>query len=320
MNILIIKLGALGDIIISTSIIEKIINHHSKDTIYLLTTPNFKDLFNNFKKVNVVSFDRWGLKNFINTVAWVRKKKFNRIYDLQSNDRTSLYCALSNANYCAGNHPRFPYSFHPEEKYRGQCHSFERLNQIIVSAGISPAKPMPSLPASADVVSKIDKWIKKHSLEAGNFIIIHAGSSKKHLSKRWPYFSDLAATLSKNIKIVWIGGNDDVELNQHLSEFNGINATNEFDVLCLAELGRKAKFAITNDSAPMHILSCSAIPIYTLFGPTNPKRTHALGQNKRVISVSSNFPLDDSKFTPDEIFKIKLSDVLEKIKSENLIK
>ena len=320
MNILIIKLGALGDIIISTSIIKKIINHHSKDTIYLLTTPNFKDLFNAFKKVNVVSFDRRGLKNFINTVAWIRKKKFNRIYDLQSNDRTSLYCALSNATYCAGNHPRFPYNFHPEEKYRGQCHSFERLNQIIVSAGISPAKPKPSLPATADAISKVDKWIKKHGLEAGNFIIIHAGSSKKHLSKRWPYFAELAATLSKNIKIVWIGGNDDIELNQHLSEFNGINATNEFDVLCLAELGRKAKFAITNDSAPMHILSCSAIPIYTLFGPTNPKRTHALGQNKRVISVSSNFPLDDSKFTPDEIFKIKLSDVLEKIKRENLIK
>jgi len=78
LNILIIKLGALGDIIISTSIIKKIINHHLKDTIYLLTTPNFKDLFNNFKKVNVVSFDRRGLKNFINTVAWVRKKKFNR--------------------------------------------------------------------------------------------------------------------------------------------------------------------------------------------------------------------------------------------------
>ena len=117
MNILIIKLGALGDIIISTSIIEKIINHHLKDTTYLLTTPNFKDLFNNFKKVNVVSFDRRGLKNFINTISWIRKTKFNRIYDLQSNDRTSLYCALSNATYCAGNHPRFPYSFHPEENY-----------------------------------------------------------------------------------------------------------------------------------------------------------------------------------------------------------
>ena len=79
MNILIIKLGALGDVIISTSIIKKIINHHTSDTIYILTTPNFKYLFNDFKNVTVVSFDRRGLKNFINTVAWIRKIKFKSV-------------------------------------------------------------------------------------------------------------------------------------------------------------------------------------------------------------------------------------------------
>ena len=68
-------------------------------------------------------------------------------------------------------------------------------------------------------------------------------------------------------------------------------------MLELIELGKQALFAVTNDSAPMHILSCSDIPIYALFGPTNPKRTHALGQENRVISVASVFPKDDSKFT-----------------------
>ena len=39
MKILIIKLGALGDIVISTSVINKILAYHDKDDVYLLTTP-----------------------------------------------------------------------------------------------------------------------------------------------------------------------------------------------------------------------------------------------------------------------------------------
>ena len=46
MKILIIKLGALGDIIISTSVVNKIIAHHKKDEVYLLTTPSFTNIFN----------------------------------------------------------------------------------------------------------------------------------------------------------------------------------------------------------------------------------------------------------------------------------
>jgi ADP-heptose:LPS heptosyltransferase len=69
----------------------------------------------------------------------------------------------------------------------------------------------------------------------------------------------------------------------------------------------------------MHILSCANIPIYGLFGPTNPRRTHALGQKNRVINASSYFPLSDDKFNPGKISQITLSHVLEKIKRDNLI-
>ena len=69
----------------------------------------------------------------------------------------------------------------------------------------------------------------------------------------------------------------------------------------------------------MHILSCSNIPIYGLFGPTNPRRTHVLGQKNRVISASSCIPSSDDKFNPEKISKITLSSVLEKIKRDNLI-
>ena len=319
MKILIIKLGALGDIIISTSIINEILRYHKKDDVHLLTTPPFKNLFNKKKNLTVVSYERHGFINLIKTIHWIRIKQFKNIYDLQSNDRSGIYCALSGNSFCAGNHPRFPYDAHPPNTYKGECHSFERLNQIIISAGINPAKPEPSLPAPPGVVSKISNWLKEKNLRQKDFIIIHAGSSNKHIQKRWPYFKELALILKKSFEIVWVGGDDDANLNAHLAKFAGINATNNFDILDLAELGRRAKFAITNDSAPMHILSCSKIPVLGIFGPTYPRRTHALGQIQNVICPNNIIAKNDMEFTPKNISIITIADVIGKIKKQKLI-
>ena len=319
MKILIIKLGALGDVIISTSIINEILRYHKKDDVYLLTTPPFKNLFNKKKNLAVVSYERRGFINLIKTIRWIRKNQFKNIYDLQSSDRTGIYCALSGSSFCAGNHPRFPYDAHPHNKYNGECHSFERLNQIIMSVGINSAKPEPSLPAPPSTVSKVSDWLKEKQLRQKDFIIMHAGSSKKHIKKRWPYFKDLALILKKSLEIVWVGGGDDSDLNTNLTKTVGINATNDFDILSLAELGRRSRFAITNDSAPMHILSCSKIPVLGIFGPTYPRRTHALGQIQNVICPNNIIAESDMEFKPKNISIITVEDVMGKIKKQNLI-
>lgn len=319
MKILIIKLGALGDIITSTSIINQIMMHHETDDIFLLTSSPFKGLFSNYEKLNVFSFERKGLLNTIKSIRWIRKQHFDRIYDLQSNDRTSIYCALSGSPFRAGNHPRYPYHSHPANRYIGECHSFERLNQIIESANIKPAKPLPFLPVPDYIVTEVSEWINEYGLSEKSFVLLHAGSSPLHLNKRWPYFSELASTLSKTFTIVWVGGNDDADLNEALSRSTGINATNAFSILGLVELGKKAKFAITNDSAPMHILSCSHIPVFGLFGPTYARRTHALGQLDNVITANKIIANNDHDFEPQDISKISIDMILDKLNDQKLI-
>jgi len=42
-------------------------------------------------------------------------------------------------------------------------------------------------------------------------------------------------------------------------------------------------FAICNDSGPMHLLSLSGIPVHAFFGPTDWRRSHALGQQEHVL-------------------------------------
>lgn len=318
MKVLIIKLGALGDIITSTSVIKQIVKHHKSDEVFLLTSVNFENLFTDFN-LNVVSFDRKGLIEKIKSILWIRQNKFDRIYDLQSNDRTTLYCAFSGSPYRAGNHPRYPYHAHPKTKYIGECHSFDRLNLMLESAGIEKAHPRPFLPITNAVVSEVSEWLNDKKLSDKPFILLHAGSSPMHLQKRWPFFSELASVLSKQYSIVWIGGNDDSETNKNLSSKIGINATNQFSILALAQLGKKAAFAVTNDSAPMHILSCSEIPVFGLFGPTYARRTHALGQLENVITAQTKLAKTDQDFVPEDISNISVDKVINKLKERSLL-
>ena len=285
-KILIIKLGALGDIVMATSLIRQIQIHHKDAEIWLLTTPPYKQIFENQKQLNTVAFIRKGLITMFKSIVWIRKMKFNRVYDLQSNDRSGVLVSLSGIPEKVGNHPRFPYNFHPANKYTGQCHIFVRMLDVLKSGGINASQELPFLPASDNEKRFVADWLSGHRLFDKTFVIIHAGASTKHPEKCWPSYRELAVALAESgYIIIWVGSEPDIDINKQLSSATGIDATGLFSLTALAELGRHAKFAVTNDSGPMHILSSSGIPIYSIFGPTNWRRCHAIGQANNVIAA-----------------------------------
>lgn len=317
MKILIIKYGALGDIIMATSVIQKIREHFTGDQVWLLTGPAFAPLFENWSGLAVQPLPRKGLRSMLQTLRWIRARSFDRLIDLQSNDRSGILCALSGVPDRAGNHPRYPYHRHPPDRYTGQYHAHERLNAILAACGIEPAKAAPHLPATEKVRQRVQEWLADQGLGSSPLVLLHAGANRRHPQKRWPGFAELAGELAgRGLMPLWIGGPDDRDLNRELSRHVGIDAGEGFPVLELAELGRHARFAVTNDSAPMHILSCSGIPVYGLFGPTDWRRTHALGQRHNVISVR---PETESGFRPASLDQITVERVLSRLQADGLV-
>ncbi len=322
-NILIIKLGALGDVVMSTSLIRHIQSFHASDNLFLLTSKSFKSLFHEWPDLTVHAVERKSFINTLSTIAWIRKHQFSTVYDLQSNDRTGMYCALSGIAIRIGNHPRYPYNVHPEDAYHGQCHIYDRMLTVLKSAGLQAQPSTPYLPASDEVNKHVVEWLRDHHLVEKNFIIIHAGGSKQHPQKRWPYYEQLATQLAVTKKaIVWVGGNDDLDINKQLSSIAGVDASNQFNYSELAELGRHAAFAITNDSGPMHILSCASIPVYAFFGPTNWKRNHAIQQQHNVIYAQS---ADEKSLAPEAVFgpvslaTISVNTVIDRFKVDGVL-
>ena len=70
-----------------------------------------------------------------------------------------------------------------------------------------------------------------------------------------------------------------------------MDASAAFSFLQLVALTEHAQFAVANDSGPMQLLACGSIPVYGLFGPTDWRRNHAVGQRDRVLSPDRDEPV-----------------------------
>ncbi len=321
-KVLIIKLGALGDVVMATSLIEQIQQHHGQDCLHLLTSPPFHGLFHAWRDLNVSAYSRKGFFSAVKMIAWLRHEKFDRVYDLQSNDRTRLILAFSGISERVGNHPALPYTISPETKYTGDIHIFDRMNQVLASAGIQAAKPLPLLPSSKDDLEIVSTWLKKHGLVDKKIVLFHAGASPKHPEKCWPCYLELAQELDKRGFVpVWLGSDNESETNQSFASVTGINATKAFSLIQLSQLGHYAAFSLTNDSGPMHLLSASPKPVFAFFGPTNWRRNHALGQKDHVLTHQPNDVVGKQLRNPDFALKnISVEFVLNRLEKEGLLK
>ena len=320
-KILIIKLGALGDVVMSTPVIRQIHEHHHNDDLCVLTSPAFAGIFKDWPGIRLKTFPRKGLPALIKTICWLRSEGFDCVYDLQSSDRTRIYCSLSGIPKRVGNHPAFPYTMHPAEAYSGVDHIFVRLNKILTAAGIAPAEERVFLPLNEQDRQGVEQWLRQHDLSDKSFAIMHAGASRRHPEKCWPYYQKLIQALDdRKIKVVLIGGKDDRERNQRLCEIGGIDASEVFSINQLAELARHARFAVTNDSGPMHALSGSGVPVYAFFGTTNWRRNHALGQSKHVITLQPENVRGKSLVNSEyQLSNISCEQVLERLQNDQLL-
>ena len=323
-KILIIKLGALGDVVIATAHIRMLLDYHKQDKVSLITSPSYAGLFEEQGFNEILVMPRGNAGALLKMMGKVFVQGFDVVYDMQSNDRSALLVLASRAGKRIGFGHRFIYSDHEKPGNR-QRHIHLRSKELFAGLGLPEASDMPVIPASAEVVARVAAWKKQSSL--GRYVLMHAGSSPKWLSKRWApeRYIELAELLAtEGIQVVWVGANDEIQLNALLAEKVGIAATNLFSFRELVEVGRGAEFAVVSDSGPMHLISASGIPVYAFFGPTDSNRSHAIGQLNNVLSSNADcspcfLPVCPADKGHKCLNDISVSDVYNRLKADECI-
>jgi len=287
-NVLVIKLGALGDLILAFDAFQAIRVHHSKDHITLLTRPAYAAWARQMPWFDEVWDDpslrwwQWG-----RLMRWrkrLRAAQFHRIYDLQGNDRTALYYRLLGSPKPEWSGPVRGCS-HPRPDFRGQrLPAYERLLQQLESAGVPRA-------GRADL-SWLDGDLSAFPLPE-RYVVLVPGSSPHRPEKRWPptHYAALAERLRDHgIGSVAVGTHADQDAVAKLcaSAPAVVNLIGQTHFGQLAALARQAVAVIGNDTGPVHLTAAVGAPTLVLYsGVSDPERMRPHGPHVAWLQQTS---------------------------------
>ena len=286
-NILIIKHGALGDLIQAEGIIKSIRYEHKNAKLVLLTSKKFINLMSMCPYIDDQLIDNrssfLNIFSLIHLYKNIKKYNFKIIYDLQNSQRTYIYrkYLFKKINWVTTDRKD-----HPISGLRGLE---EMLREYLV---ISKDIFRPDISWLAIDTKNI---IKKNKI-LSKYIVLLPGSSKKNPLKRWPYFVDLAKLLiSKGYEVITILGPEELEMNR---SFPG-HILKNLDWFQLTGVIKNSCFIVGNDSGPSHIASCLNKKGFALFGPsTSAKRSELKRGNFEILEVK-----DLKLLSADEVLK-----------------
>ncbi len=265
-RILVIKLGALGDMVQAMGPFQAIRRHHAYAHVALLTTAPFVD----FARATGWFDDVWvdarprglDLGGWLDLRRRLRGGGFRRIYDLQTSDRSGAYFRL----LLPGRRPEWSGiasgCSHPHANpHRDAMHTLERQAEQLAQAGIATV-PAPDLGwAEADV--------GRFGLAAPYVLLVPGGAAHRP-AKRWP--ADRYRTLAKRLLAagvtpVLIGGSGERPLTALIAlGLDGVrDLAGDTGLLDLAVLARGAAAAIGNDTGPMHVAAAAGCPTVVLY-------------------------------------------------------
>lgn len=297
-QILIIKHGALGDLILATGPMKAIRAQHPDATITLLTAKPFDALMKDCPFVDRIWVDTrpkiWHVGRFRALMAQLRSERWHWVYDLQTSQRSTGYFRFLHTGYYSGLHPAGSHPHATPE--RTSLHTIDRQRQQLAIAGIENV-PAPDISwLSADVTEIIPQT---------PFALLVPGGSAHRPAKRWPaeYYAALATQLAdEGVTPVLIGAGAEQELLELIARHDAriVNRCNQTRFAQIASLARLARYAVGNDTGPMHIIAAAGCPASVLFNTreSNPDLCAPRAAQVKILKTA-----DLQKLTVDFVAK-----------------
>ena len=274
-HILVIKLGGLGDVFLSTIVIDNLLAHFSSACLDYFVDKQGKEAIIHDKRVRSVFVLDKDVSNPLRVIREVRKGKYDLVVDLFGNPRSGIITYLSGAAFRVGldyGWRKHLYSIVGTVD-RANMHGAEVNLQALNAMKIPIMSRSVRFPLSYEDVKYADEFWSKNDLH-GKFVVslLPAGSwpSKKCEPEKFAEIASvIAARYSATIIIVW-GPTDEreaIEIKERTPDAILAPKATLSQNLSLLERGSAT---IANDSGPMHLASGFSTPILCLYGPTFP--------------------------------------------------
>ena len=268
MKFLIIRFSSIGDIVLTTPVVRCLKKQIANAEIHFLVKSSFRSIVNSNPYIHKIHY----LENSLEDVIIdLRKEDFDYIIDLQHNVRSlKVKRGLGKKSF----------SFHKLniEKWiytnlkvnrMPSIHVVDRYMQTVESFGVKNDG------AGLDYFIAGEERVKETDIPASHmagYIGIVIGAALN--TKKYPLhkLKDLCAAIDH--PVILLGGLEDAEEGDRIVAVDNIkiyNACGKFSLNESADLVRRSKLIVTNDTGLMHIAAAFKKPVISLWGNTVPE-------------------------------------------------
>lgn len=283
MKVLLIQFKRLGDIVLTTPLIDALIKHNIKTSF--LTNKMGKEILQNDPAIYKIYTIEDGFK----TLLEIRKENFDVIIDFIHNFKSIICIAFSKAKKKVAFHRKhwwknIFYNVTPYFIDRGYT-VFDRL-ELIEAIGVDVKDAKPRLFISEKSKNKIDDKLEKLGIKKDDFLvtmdITHRRETARWCKQKFIEIADWLSALGAHV--IFISAPDEIKyVEDALSvSFKKHIFFKDTTISELTALIKRANLHIGNDSAPKHIAVALNTASFTIFGKSDPIGWHPPNNPKHI--------------------------------------
>lgn len=284
-KILVVKLRAIGDVVLSTIVLENLRSAFPAARIDFLTEDYCKEVVLGNPILNkILVFDRHALaemapvKRFrenLKFVRDVRNQQYDLVFDFFGNPRSAFLTWVTGAKVRVGYDYRVRKNAytHIVDSRANTIHEAEWHLDALRALDIPIVERKLNFEVGRGSRKFAESFWQDNHLHGEKVVALNFSGGWP--TKKWPIdrFAHLADVLIEkyNTKILILWGPGEREMAAHLAKLitNTTLLIPETNLKQLAAILEKVDFVVTTDSGPMHIAAAMGTPCVALFGPTN---------------------------------------------------
>ncbi|MDI6781333.1 MAG: lipopolysaccharide heptosyltransferase II [bacterium] len=279
-KILIIQTAFIGDVVLTTPLIQSLSKGFPEAELHLLTTPKGKEVLEGDPCIaNIIPYDKKGQQkgifHFLKVVEELRRMHFDLAVVPHPSFRSSLLAFLCGIPYRIGfDRNAGAFLFTSRVEYQLKLHEAKRNLELAYALGA----PHGDYPLQIHISDKNREFSRDFISRTGVLpgdLLIGINPCSVWPTKRWipERFAQVCDALSNEFKarIILVGGQEDGWLVEKIALFmktRPILAAGRLSLKHLAGVMERCRLFITNDSGPLHIAMAMKTPTVAIFGPT----------------------------------------------------
>ncbi len=289
MKLLIIRFSSIGDIVLTTPVIRCLKKQIPDAEIHYLTKKSFQPVINNNPYINKAHYLE---DNFHELMERLSDENFDYVIDLHHNLRTLKVKRFLKKK-------SFSFNKLNIEKWLMTTFKWNRLPaQHIVDRYLETVKffGVKNDGAGLDYFINEEEKVKENDIPTSHqagYIAVVIGAAVN--TKKYPLHKLKDLCTSLNHPIILLSGTEDAENGNEIAAIDRIkiyNACGKFSLNESADLVRRAKLVVTNDTGLMHIATAFKRPVISLWGNTIPEFGMYPYYGENYLSNSEKLPYD----------------------------